>query len=222
MRRTALAVALALVGAPAGACQLALLLALDVSSSVDAAEDRLQREGLAAALEDTAVRQAFVAGGPVALAAFEWSGKYQQYPVLPWILVGSAEDLDLAAGIVRASQRRQSVYPTAIGFALGHASRQLRQAPRCLAQTVDVSGDGINNDGFTPESAYANFPFGGVTVNGLVIGGDAQVLGYYETSVIRGPGAFVETADDYADFARAIRKKLLRELEPKAVGWLAE
>ncbi|MGC9371561.1 MAG: DUF1194 domain-containing protein, partial [Paracoccaceae bacterium] len=90
----ALAGALALPGAAAaqGVCRLALLLALDVSSSVDAGEDRLQREGLAAALLSPAVTEALLEtpDAPVALAAYEWSGRYQQKVLLDWQLITTA------------------------------------------------------------------------------------------------------------------------------------
>jgi hypothetical protein len=85
-----------------------------------------------------------------------------------------------------------------------------------------VSGDGVNNDGFTPEQAYANFPLDDVTVNGLAIGGatpdDQDVFDFYLDQVAKGPGSFVETADDFQDFARAMRRKLLREVEMRILG----
>jgi len=213
---------LAAFGSPAAACRLALLLALDVSSSVDAREDRLQREGLAAALLDADVRAAFLAGGPVALAAFEWSGKYRQHAILDWRLLATEADLDRAAAAIAASARIETEYPTALGYALGHAAGRFRAAPRCARQTLDVSGDGENNDGFPPALAYRNFPFAGVTVNALAVGRDPALEAYFLAEVIRGPGAFVETAVNYNDFARAIRRKLLRELEARAVGMLVE
>lgn len=223
MRRAALlAVLLASLGAPASACRLALLLALDVSSSVDAREDRLQRDGLAWALRQEDVRAAFLAGGPVALAVYEWSGKERQHPVLGWRLVGSDGALAEAAAAIAASRRIETEFPTALGYALGHAAGQFRRAPGCTAQTLDVSGDGENNDGFPPDAAYRHFPFRGVTVNALVIGGDPALAAYFEAEVIRGPGAFVESATDYGDFADAMQRKLLRELEPRAVGRLSE
>lgn len=211
---------LAVLGSPAAACRLALLMALDVSSSVDAREDRLQRDGLAAAFLDPAVRGAFLAGGPVALSVYEWSGTYRQHQILPWRLMGGAADLDRAAAEVAASVRVETEFPTALGYALGHAAGQFRQAPSCAAQTLDVSGDGENNDGFPPALAYRHFPFEGVTVNALAIGRDPALEAYFWLEVVRGPGAFVERADNYGDFAEAIRRKLLRELEPRAVGQL--
>lgn len=225
VRPWALALALAAVAAaPAGAaCRLALLLALDISSSVDAAEDRLQREGLAAALTAPEIVEAVLAlpDQPVALSVFEWSGRYQQDVLLDWLLLESREDLFTAASRIAGSSRSYSEFPTAIGYALGYAAGLLESAPVCDQVTIDVSGDGRNNEGFAPELAYRNFPLGGVIVNGLVIGGDEDGLPeYYQSNVIRGPGAFVETAADFADFERAMRRKLLRELQVRAVGAL--
>ena len=211
---------LALLPGPAEACRLALLLALDVSSSVDAGEDALQRAGLASALDAPEVRAAMLGHGPVALAAFEWSGKWQQDWILPWRVIRSGADLDAAILAVGGSARVETRYPTAIGYAIGWASRAFRDGPVCVDRTLDVSGDGENNDGFVPALAYENFPLAGVTVNGLVIGGDPGLLRYYETEVIRGPFSFVEVALDYRDYERAMRRKLERELTPKVIGAL--
>ncbi|ARE41501.1 hypothetical protein RGUI_3360 [Rhodovulum sp. P5] len=224
-------VRLALLGlavpAPAEACRLALLLALDVSSSVDRAEDALQRAGLAAALTAPAVQAAFLSGpGPVALAVYEWSGRNQQKLVLGWRFLDSPAAITRAAGEIAGSRRSHAEFPTAMGFALGHASKMFETAPACLSRTLDVSGDGVNNDGFGPDLAYRNFQFDGITVNGLAIGGatgdDGDVFDYYRDHVIRGPGAFVETAGDFEDFERAMRRKLKREVSVRVYGALGE
>ena len=124
-------------GAEAQECRLALVLALDVSSSVDASEDRLQREGLARALTTPEVREAFLAGDPVALTAFEWSGEHSQVAILPgWELVTGEDDLDRLSRVIRESQRSRSNLPTAVGAALGHAATLLRDAPACRAKTI--------------------------------------------------------------------------------------
>ena len=91
----------------------------------------------------------------------------------------------------------------------------LRAAPDCARQTIDVSGDGVNNHGFPPALAYKHFPLGGVTVNALAIGGATELpelIEYFHLEVIRGPNAFVEQALDHEDFERAIRRKLEREV----------
>jgi hypothetical protein len=211
-----------LVTSPAfGQCRLALALALDISSSVDDAEDQLQRQGLANALISDEVRAAILSesGQPVALAVFEWSGRYQQDMIVDWRLLSSEADIFLSAKEIRASTRSYADFPTALGYALGYAAGVMADAPSCLFQTLDVSGDGVNNEGFKPALAYLNFPLSEVTVNGLAIGGSAEDLaGYYRRELIKGPGAFVEEATDFADFERAMQRKLVRELETRAIG----
>lgn len=218
----ALAAVLALTAAPAAAqCRLALVLALDVSSSVDAREDALQRTGLAAALRAPDVQAAILSqpGFPVALHVFEWSGRYQQSTLLGWRFLRSPADIDAAAAAIAESPRAHANFPTALGYALGHAATMLAQAPRCERQTVDVSGDGRNNAGFGPQTAYRHFPFAEVTVNGLAIGNAAGGLAqYYRDRVIRGPRAFVETAADFEDFERAMERKLIRETSTPDIG----
>lgn len=223
MKALALLAGLLMAG-PAGAgCRLALLLALDISTSVDMREDRLQREGLAQALRDREVQAAILAlpSAPVALAVYEWSGRYQQATTLPWTVLDGPDTLARATGVIAASERAFDRYPTALGYAVGHAATLFAGAPDCAARTLDVSGDGITNDGFGPRLAYGNFPLDDVTVNALAIGGagdDAALLSYYRDELIRGPGAFLITADGYRDFARAMRRKLLREIGSAVVG----
>jgi hypothetical protein len=212
----ALAAALLLAATPAQAqpCRLALAFALDVSASVDAGEYRLQLDGLGAALTDPAVRTAIVApGGAVALAAYEWSGARQQAVIAPWTVIGSVAELDAFAARVTGHVRRYGEFPTAVGYALGYGATLMRQAPPCVRQVIDISGDGVNNDGFSPAAAYRAFDFAGITVNGLVVGaGNLELISFYQFEVAHGPETFVEVAADYADYARAMRRKLLREL----------
>jgi hypothetical protein len=215
----------ALAPAPASAeCRLALALGLDVSSSVDAREYALQAEGLAEALEDPDVRAAILTPAtPVALAIFEWSGDHLPTDVLGWTLLTSAGALDAVVARIRATPRSHSDLPTALGRALGYGATILRRGPKCLRKTLDVSGDGENNHGFPPGAAYRAFDFSGVTVNGLVVGGALRpdLVAYYRANVLHGPEAFVEIADDYRDYARTMRRKLLREVsEDLVVGEL--
>jgi hypothetical protein len=215
------------VAGPASAqdCRLALVLAIDVSSSVDAAEDRLQRKGLARALVAPEVMRAFLSGDPVALYAFEWSGQRSHVALTHgWEMVEAEGDLRRIAGAIAESPRSRSNLPTAVGAALGHAASRWRDGPDCRARTVDVAGDGLHNEGFTPEMAYEVFPFEGVTVNALIVGGaagaeaDAELVAWFQAEVLRGPGAFSVYADGYDDYARAMEGKLLRELAPPVVG----
>ena len=204
------------VPAPALACRLALVLALDASASVDETEYVTQRNGLAAALIAPEVQTAFLSDPePVALAAFEWSGQWNQHVLLEWRMIRSAADLVLAAEDLAASERKSTQSPTALGAALGFAAGLLRDGPFCEQRTIDVSGDGRNNHGFSATLAYKHFPLEDVTVNALAIGGATELsdlVTYFRTQVMRGPGAFVEQARDYDDFERAMRRKLEREV----------
>jgi hypothetical protein len=224
VRATALLTAAALaVAQPATAqepCRLALQLGLDVSASVDMDEYQLQLSGLASALLDDAVVEGFLNGpGPVALSIFEWSGRFQQDLMVDWTLIETEADLTRIAERVLRQTRAHQDFPTALGYALGFAATRFEEAPPCLFQTLDISGDGQNNDGFPPEAAYAHFPFDGVTVNGLAIGGASRLIeDYYLEEVIRGPGSFVEYARDFEDFAEVMRRKLERELRVFILG----
>ncbi|SLN21745.1 DUF1194 domain-containing protein [Pseudooctadecabacter jejudonensis] len=216
---------------PAQACRLALVLAMDVSNSVDADEDALQRQGLATALIAPAVRDAFLASDqPVALTVYEWSGRHHQRMMLDWTMIDSEVALQAAAQKVATTPRFYYEFPTAIGYALGHAASLLDTAPVCDAQTIDVSGDGVNNDGFSAHEAVAVFGLDDVTINGLVIDvpedailrqGQLDLVSYYAQNVISGPGAFIEVAAGFEDFARAMEMKLIRELGVIMVGQAA-
>ena len=213
-----------LVATPVEACRLALVLALDVSSSVDAGEDRLQRGGLAAALIAPDVQAAFLSSpDPVALFVFEWSGRYNQADLTDWVLIETPTDLRRVSERIATSTRSHDDFPTAMGYALGHAAVRMRDAPECHRRTVDVSGDGVNNDGFGPQIAYRAFDFADVTVNGLVINAgefeaEIDLIDFFRAEVIRGPGAFVEIANGFADYERAMRRKLIREVSPQVMG----
>lgn len=217
--------AAALAQPVAGAqCRLALALALDVSSSVDASEDALQRGGLAAALIAPEVQAAFFAApAPVALAAYEWSGRYNQQLIADWRLIETPADLALLSATIAGSRRSHNDFPTAMGHALGYGAGLLQRAPDCLFRTLDIAGDGQNNEGFGPAQAYAEFPFDGVTVNGLVVNAadyeaEISLIDFYRREVLHGPGAFLEIAQGFADYERAMRRKLEREVQPRAVS----
>ena len=152
---------------------------------------------------------------------FEWSGQRNQTIVVDWKLIETQRDLLAVAEKIRQPYRTEKLSPTSLGNALGFAARHFTAAPACLRQTLDVSGDGTNNDGYPPASAYRAYDYSGVVVNALAIGGAQHLpslVRYFEIEVIKGPGAFVEVADDHEDFERAMRRKLERELIPAAVG----
>lgn len=224
MTRAVACVLAAMIPAPALACRLALALAIDVSTSVDQRDYTLQRDGLATALRAEEVQAAFLsARAPVALAAYEWSGARNQRIILDWRLIESGADLDEAAIRISTFVRYRSGYPTSLGNALRFGDSLLDRAPDCERKTLDVSGDGRNNDGITPGEVYAGDGLAGVTVNALAVGGGEpldSLARYFEREVIRGPGAFVEMARSHEDFERAIRKKLVREVSALVVSGL--
>lgn len=229
MRAAALSLAFSLTGPAAEAieCRLALLLALDISSSVDEEEDALQRGGLASALLAPEVAAAFFANDqPVALAVYEWSGRYNQEVLLDWTLIDSPERLVTVSNTLASSTRSHNDFPTAMGLALSYGAQMFERAPACAQQTLDMAGDGENNEGMRPAQAYALETFAAITVNGLVVHhGDLEgknaLISYYNSQVIRGPGAFLEIANGFEDYERAMRRKLERELSSPVIGSLA-
>ncbi len=204
-------------------CRLALLLAVDVSASVDEREHLIQRNGLASALLSPEVQAPLFNGpGPVALAIYEWSGRFQQDVIAPWRLIETEADLLSMVEALQTAPRTSGEFPTAIGYAIGFASELFAEAPPCLFQTLDIAGDGQNNDGFQPRLAYEHFPLDGVTVNALAIGGASrEIEQYFEEHVIRGPGSFVEHALNHDHFEDAMRRKLERELRVMILGQLS-
>jgi Ca-activated chloride channel family protein len=207
-----------LTAAPALACDTALLLAIDVSGSIDGGDYRLQTEGLSAALSDPGVTEALVRG-EVALAVVQWSGSSQQALVLPWRRMldpGAVARLaDSAAAMPRAFRGSD----TAVGEAITHSLAQFAPVADCGRRVIDISGDGQENAGFTDASARSEAVTAGVTINAIAIeepGPAFPITGYYRGRVIT-PGGFVVTARGLQDYARTLRLKLLRELE-KPVG----
>lgn len=219
-----LCLSLCLCATPASAdCRLALLLAVDVSRSVDAADYVIQTDGLATALEDPEVKAEILsAEGETALAVYYWSGGNHQEIVVPWQIVQTPAHLASVVAQVRAKPRPAVNLPTALGWALVYAKDYLDEAPVCTRRVLDVAGDGQNNDGISAASAYRRADFSDIVVNGLAIGEhESGVAAYYRDEVIRGIGAFVEFAPTQADYPRAIRRKLLRELRGPMLGALA-
>lgn len=208
------------MAAPAQACPLALVLAMDVSASVDAAEFRLQTEGTALALGSAPVQAAILADPPVALAVTLWAGQGEQAVVLGWQSLATPADILAAAAAIAAIPRPDWGGRTATAPALAHAARLLAGAPPCTRQGIDLTTDDIANEGPDPR----DIPPGPGFVNALAVGGDlpldhgsraeegGALSRWLAARVIRGPGAFVEAADDWRDFAAAMERKLLREI----------
>jgi hypothetical protein len=221
--------------AQAQSCRQALLLALDVSGSVNALEYRQQTDGLAAALNAPEVRDLILTSmdAPVMLAIYEWSSRNHQFVIQPWIALNSTASLDRVIENMRAHRPVRAGLKTALGTSLTYGAGMLAQQDHCWQLTIDVSGDGRNNIGPTPAQAYELSEFDRVTVNALVIGDalggkiDSNGLSgeilrqYFEDEVIRGPQAFSLNANGYGDYAAAMRRKLIRELDQPMLGLLA-
>lgn len=215
-------------------CRQGLVLAIDVSASVDFREYQLQTAGMAYALRDAEVRGAFLDKSPlpVALAIFEWSSADYQRLVLDWTEVTDADVLEQVAQTFEANPLPSEQSTTGIGAAILYAGELFARGPVCLERTLDISGDGQNNDWPRPEDARIDDSLAGININGLVIGADFPVdhelnpnrmgalTNYYNARVIKGPGTFVETADDFEDFGEAMRRKLIRELNSLVIGEL--
>lgn len=213
IRMLALSVFLALIAQPAMACSLSLVLAVDVSASISEVEYDLQQQGIAAALQDEDVIEAIETVGGIWLHSFEWSGRYQQNTLLNWRFLSDPESIRSAAAEIAENTRDSREFLTALGHALAFASEVLGQAPAaCERQVVDVSADGINNEGFDPHIAYYANDFTDVTVNALVIRKEERTYTYFENKVIRGPGAFIQSMNSYEDYTEAMIRKLLREI----------
>ena len=214
------------------ACRQALSLGLDVSSSVDPSEYRLQIDGVIAALNALSVQQILFIDpeNPVRIHVFEWSGPVNQQIVVPWTELAGPADLARVTETLRAHERGSPAPNTAIGSAMLAGFGYLDEQPDCFLRTLDLSGDGETNTGPLPEEIGPEATPEGVVVNGLVVGsgnffGDMVSLAgleelrlYYLENVIRGPGAFVEVAVSYDDYAATMERKLLRELASLVIG----
>ena len=201
-----------------------LVLAVDVSGSVDFVEARLQRDGYVAAFADPAILNAVRSGalGRVAVTYFEWSGFGQTIQTVDWTLIESPGDaLAFAAELDEAPLVRGRF--TSISGAIGLGSKLFEgNGFEGVRRVIDISGDGPNNTG--PRVAYVRDDAVGqdITINGLPIINDRpQPFGvpqiadldlYFEICVIGGPGAFIVVAEDFNDFAAAIRRKLILEI----------
>ena len=202
---------------PAQACEVALMLAVDVSGSVDPSEYRIQMEGLAAGLMDRSVSGALVAGRSK-VALMQWTGSGRQEVVINWTTMTKQADVAAFANEVIKAPRVWRNFSTAIGEALGLALEHFQQVPDCARFVVDVSGDGPSNEGRAPQALWDALAATGVTVNALVIEESVPGLtSYFESEVITGPGAFAVTANTFDDYPDQIVRKLLRELT-KAVA----
>jgi hypothetical protein len=200
-----------------------LVIAVDVSYSMDPDEQALQREGYVLALTSKEFLQALRQGahGKIAITYFEWAGAFDQKIVMPWRLIDGPEAADaVAAEISRAPYRRAS--RTSISGALRFAQPLFDDSGyKGLRRVIDVSGDGANNAGPLVASTRDEVLAAGITINGLPIMLKRPYSGtmdleeldvYYEDCVIGGPGSFVIPIREREKFIEATRTKLILEI----------
>jgi len=193
-----------------------LVLAVDTSLSVDDLEFDLQMSGIARAFRNPEIIALIGQQNGVAVTLFQWNEEVDTVRMIPWhLLTGPASILSFAAK-VRALERDPARKFTGIGKALEFGVRLItgnKYAGRLLK--IDISGDGRDNIGSLPSPAQHQARTLGIEINGLPILIETYGLEeYYREKVLSGPGAFLEIADDYGDFARAFLRKLRREITP--------
>ncbi|HVX98709.1 MAG TPA: DUF1194 domain-containing protein [Pseudorhodoplanes sp.] len=204
-----------------------LVLAVDVSYSMDPDEQALQREGYIRALSSREFLQALRKGihGKIAVTYVEWAGVNIQKVIVPWRIIESPESADaFGAEIARAPYTR--AMRTSISGALAFAAPLFETSGhRGIRRVIDVSGDGTNNNGPPVTLARDEVLAKGITINGLPIMLNRPNIGsvdianldiYYEDCVIGGPGAFVIPIKDRAQFIEATRTKLVQEIATTA------
>ena len=201
---------------------MALVLAVDCSRSIDAEEYRLQALGYAAAFRTDRVRKAALGGrrGAIAVAMTQWGGQRAQELVVDWTLLADPAGLENFAGRLAAQPRMIEDDATSLSGAIDHARRLFGTLPYAAERKViDVSGDGINNQGRLPRFARDEAVDDGIGINGLPILTEYGTLDrYFRAEVIGGPGAFVVPARRFADFGPAIANKIAQEVAGVADG----
>lgn len=213
--------------AQAETVDLRLVLAADVSRSVDDGEFELQRQGYATAFRDPRVIRAIKSGavGRIAVCYIEWSGVTAQRMIVDWTVIGDEESAAFFAGAL-LTEPRPFAERTAIGAALQFAMAQFETSGHdSQRRTIDVSGDGTNTNGIDPSVMRDRIVAQGVTINGLVILSPEPMPwnplhthppggldNYYRQNVVGGPGAFVAVVEGFDTFGYAIANKLIREI----------
>lgn len=221
MARAALAFLVLLLAPPHAArakqpVSVELVLAVDVSRSVDASEYDLQMTGIANAFRNPEIIDLIGQQDGVAVTIFQWSGGIDERYMIPWHVLTDPTSVLAFADKIEKIKRDPVPQFTGIGKAIDFGVRQIAENDYAGSWLkIDISGDGRDNiDSLTPDTRRRARDLG-IVINGLPILTDTFFLDdYYRNSVIAGPGAFIEIADDYTDFARAFLRKLRREITP--------
>lgn len=194
-----------------------LVLAVDTSLSVDDIECDLQMTGIANAFRTPEIISLIRQQSGVAVTLFQWNTKIDERYMIPWHLLDSpASVLSFAEKLEQAARDPIRGF-TAMGRAIDVGVRLIAENNFDGRQlTIDISGDGRNNTGVLPVVTRRGAHAQGIVINGLPILIDTYALDtYFREKVILGPGAFIEIATDYRDFAEAFYRKLRREIAPK-------
>jgi Protein of unknown function (DUF1194) len=198
------------------AVDLALVLAVDCSSSVTAAEYNQQMQGLAEAIRSPDVIAAMTGGQHqrVAISVLQWAGANSQAIVVPWTVIDSEAAAGSLAARLAAMPRSANDNSTAIGAAIEASMRHLLDGPYAkFRKVIDVSSDGVNSAGPSPDGPRDAAVAAGITINALVILNEvAFATFYFRRHVVGGADAFVLVTADYESYRESMRKKLLREL----------
>lgn len=208
---------------------LQLVLAVDVSRSIDEVEAELQRRGYVEALTSDRVIDAVLSGEHkrIAVCYTEWAGTHYQMVVIDWSLIdGAAAARRFADKLAEAPRTSQSW--TAVGAALAFAGQRFDNSGyRSKRHVIDISGDGRTNDGPPAELVRDKLVAQGIVINGLPVMMNRTNFGrppdtgldkYYEENVIGGPGSFMISAINFEDFGRAVRTKLIREISARSTN----
>ncbi len=194
---------------------LALILAVDCSFSVDSREFALQMQGLARAFMRDEVKRAIVQGHRqrIAVSVVQWSDEMNQKVVLPWTIVAGPADADELGQVLFNTGRQLAEGGTSISTALVYSAALFAAAPSAERRVIDMPSDGRNNSGPPVKPARDHLVAKGITINGLTILNEWPTLdSYFENNVVGGPDNFVMPANDYEDYENAIYRKLLREI----------
>lgn len=199
---------------------LALVLAVDSSGSVNQYEFELQMRGLAEAFRSPGVLNAIRSAAPdgIAVNLMQWSSTDEQGQAFGWLVVRDARSAERVADLIDRTPRLVPDGATAISAALEYATR-LHLGVEAKRHVIDVSGDGRDNQAGEVLDGRNKAVAAGITVNGLAILNEDPLLEfYYLSKIIGGEGAFVLGADDYDDFAQAIEIKLIKEISSAPVS----
>ncbi len=209
------AVAVGPIRAGNASVDLALVVALDGSGSVDEVEFALQMRGLAEAFRRQETVEAIGCGDlqRIAVSVVHWSGSDGQVTVLPWTIIASVVDAGNFADRVAATPRGVEPTTTALSSALLYSEALLEQAPSATRRVIDVAADGPGNIGPPLDAVRGQLLGHGITINGLAVENEWRRLGIYmQNEVAGGADNFVVTAKNYEAFSDAIFRKLLKEI----------